>query len=142
MVVIALGTSHLFLVLLYIMPAFSPTGTPVMIGDQLGQLSRYSWLGTSLADIFYTLTTQPAFVWKEVVNMGGGGAYWVALVTPSLFIFPLFGLPFLLPGIGDLLANTLSANPMPRGLWAYHSVSLIPILTAATIVGVKKISRW
>jgi hypothetical protein len=87
------------------------------------------------------LTTQPAFVWNEVINMGGG-TYWVALVTPFLVIFPLFGLPFLLPGLGDLLANTLSSNPMPRGLWAYHSVSLIPILTVATIVGVKRISRW
>jgi uncharacterized membrane protein len=77
MFVIALGTSHLFLVLLYIMPAFSPTNTPVMFSDQLGQLSRYSWLGTSFADISHTLTTQPAFVWKEVLNMGGGLIGWL-----------------------------------------------------------------
>jgi hypothetical protein len=47
-----------------------------------------------------------------------------------------------LPGLSDLAANSLSANPMPRGIWAYHSVGLIPIITAAAICGVERITSW
>jgi uncharacterized membrane protein len=56
---IALGGLHLALVLGVVMPFFSPLSGPVMLGDKLGQLSRYSWLGSSLAEVVHTLTTQP-----------------------------------------------------------------------------------
>jgi len=36
----------------------------------------------------------------------------------------------------------LSANPMPRSLFAYHSVTLIPLLVTAAIYGVKRLSLW
>jgi uncharacterized membrane protein len=47
---------------------------------------------------------------------------------------------FLIVGLADLAANLLSTIPMPRSIFAYHSVSLIPILTIATIYGVKRIT--
>jgi len=140
-VVLSFGIGHLLLVLCIVMPAFSPINKPIMLGEQLGQLSRYSWLGKSLTEIFQTFATQPYFVWKSIIQMGGL-AYWGGLASPFLIIFPFIGFPFLLPGLGDLAANTLSANPMPRGIWAYHSVSLIPVFTIAAIVGIKKMSRW
>jgi uncharacterized membrane protein len=53
--------------------------------------------------------------------------------------FFLLAPEFLIVGIADLAANLLSANPMPRSIFAYHSVCLIPIFTIATIYGVKRI---
>jgi len=141
MLLIALGISHLLLVFYIIMPYFSPIDTPLMLGEQLGSLSRYSWLGTSLTEVLHTLVTQPVFVWERIVEMGGL-AYWGLLVTPYLFIFPFLGLPFLLPGLADLAANSLSMNPMPKGIWAYHSAGLIPLFTVAAIFGVERMSRW
>ena len=38
------------------------------------------------------------------------------------------------------IANILSANPMPRGVIAYHSVTLIPILAVASIYAVRRLS--
>jgi uncharacterized membrane protein len=137
--VMALGLSHTILVIRVIMPLLSPTGTPVMLGEQLGQLSRYSWLGASLTEVLQTLATQPLSVWLQVVEMGGG-VYWALLMLPFFFVFPLVGLEFLLPALGDLAANTLSTNPMPRVIWAYHSVAIVPLLVAAAAVGVKRFS--
>jgi uncharacterized membrane protein len=136
---IVLGGLHLSLVLGVVMPFFSLLSGPVMLGDQLGQLSRYSWLGSSLADVVHTLTTEPLLVGKQLVAMGGV-SYWLLLIAPFGFLFPLLGIEFLLAGLGDLAANTLSANPMPRGIWAYHSVGLIPALTVAAIYGVSRLS--
>jgi uncharacterized membrane protein len=141
LILTTMGVGHLILVLCFIMPAFSPTDTPAMLSEQLGQASRYSWLGTSLTEVLHTLLTQPDYVWQNVINMGGW-IYWGGLLMPFLYIFPILGFPLLLPGLADLAANTLSANAMPRGLWSYHSASLIPVLVAAAIDGVKRISLW
>jgi len=138
---IVLGTLHLTLVLGVIMPYFSPVSAHVMLGEQLGHLSRYNWLGASLSEVVRTLATEPLQVWRKLVAMGGV-TYWLQLTIPFGFLFPLMGIEFLLAGLADLAANTLSANPMPRGVWAYHSVSLIPALTVAAIFGVARISYW
>ncbi|ATX79912.1 putative membrane protein [Mariprofundus aestuarium] len=139
--VAALGATHLLLVLYFIMPLLSPIGTPVMLGEQLGQMSRYNWLGNSLTEVIHTMMTQPDVVWARVVKMGGI-IYWWLLSIPFFFVFPFIGLQFLLPGLGDLVANTLSSNPMPKGIWSYHSAGLIPVITAAAMHGVERITRW
>jgi len=65
------------------------------------------------------------------------------LVLMIFFLgFPLAAPKFLLPGLADLAANMLSANPMPRSPFAYHSVTLIPLLATAAIYGVKRLSLW
>jgi uncharacterized membrane protein len=137
---VGLGTLHLVLVLGVIMPFFSPVATPVMLGDELGQLSRYNWLGSSLSEVFRTLVTQPLWLWEKLVAMGGV-FYWTMLLVPFCLLFPLLGIEFLLAGLADLAANTLSANPMPRGIFSYHSIGLIPALTAAAMYGVWRLSR-
>ncbi|ATX81779.1 putative membrane protein [Mariprofundus ferrinatatus] len=136
----ALGAIHLVIVLAVIMPHFSPLGAHAMLGDELGQMSRYSWLGSSLTEVLRTLLTQPAFVWGQISQMGGL-SYWGLLLLPFI-LFPTLGLPFLLPGVADLIANTLAANPMPRGMWSYHSATLIPPLAVAAMYGVKRLARW
>lgn len=138
---IGLGALHLTLVLGVIMPYFSPISALVMLGEQLGHLSRYAWLGSSLTEVVFTLAAQPLPVWKKLVAMGGV-SYWLLLLFPFGFLFPLLGIEFLLAGLADLAANTLSANPMPRRIYAYHSVSLIPALTVAAIFGVSRLSNW
>ena len=138
---VLLGAAHFYLVLQVIMPAFSPTGQHVMVSEGLGQLSRYAWLGDSVGDIVRTLITQPIYVLKTVLISMGGLGYLVLLLIPFLF-FPLLGLIYLLPGMADLAANMLSANPMPRSEFAYHSVTLIPIFTVAAIYGINKFSMW
>jgi len=136
-----LGVGHLVLVMGVVMPMLSPIGKPVMLGEGLVHLSRYGWLGGSLYEIMHTLLTRPVFVWKTVFEMGGPG-YWLLLFTPYGVVLPILGFPYLLPGLADLAANTLSLNPMPRSIWSYHSVGLVPILTAAAIVGTERLSRF
>ena len=138
---IMLGTLHLILVLGVIMPYFSPVSAHVMLGEQLGHLSRYNWLGTSLTEVVRTLATEPLLVWRKLASMGGI-SYWILLITPFGLILPLVGIEFLLAGLADLAANTLSANSMPRRIFAYHSAGLIPALTVAAIYGVARLSNF
>ncbi|MDF1577794.1 MAG: DUF2079 domain-containing protein [Desulfobulbales bacterium] len=139
-VISGLGFIHLFMVLGVAMPYFSPIGKPVMLGEGLGQLSRYGWLGGSPPEILQTFLTRPGFVWQRVLDMGGH-IYWFLLIIPFSVVLPLVGFSFLLPGLADLAANTLSANPMPRSIWAYHSAGVVPVLTAAAIGGAARLSR-
>jgi uncharacterized membrane protein len=68
-------------------------------------------------------------------------AKYLAFLLMFFLGLPLAAPQFLLPGIGDLMANMLSFNPLPRSILAYHNVTLVPMLAAAAIYGVKKISR-
>jgi hypothetical protein len=70
------------------------------------------------------------------------GIAYIVLLFAFFCGFPVLAAEFLLPGLADLMANILSANPMPRDPFAYHSVTLIPILTTAAIYGVKRLSLW
>jgi hypothetical protein len=138
---VSLGAAHAALVLGVIMPALSPTGHHVMLGDGLGQLSRYSWLGHSVGDIALTLLSHPLAILETAMVDMAGGLYFAALLLPFMG-FPVAAGAFLLPGLGDLAANTLSAIPMPKSLFSYHSVTLVPVLATAAIYGVARISRW
>ncbi|MFC1761617.1 DUF2079 domain-containing protein [Planctomycetota bacterium] len=136
--VMAFGACYSIIVLTAIMPALSPTGKHVMLSSNLGQVSRYSWLGGSFSEIMITLVSKPVYVLRTMWKMGSI-LYLVPLLLP-LVGFPLAAPEFLLVGVADLLANALSTNPMPRSLFAYHSVTLIPVILVAAIYGVKRIS--
>ena len=138
---VSFGTIYTILILGVIMPAISPTGEHVMLSKGLGQVSRYSWIGGSLKEVFQTLLFHPIFVIKTaMLNMGGG--MYLFLLLMFLCGFPLVAPEFILPGLADLSANMLSANPMPRSIISYHSVSLVPVIIVAAIYGLKRISRW
>lgn len=136
---ISIGTAYSILVLGMVMPALSPIGKHVMFAQGVGQLSRYSWLGNSLIEVFKSLLIHPMAVIKMVILEMGAAKYLLALLM-FFFGLPLAAPEFLLPGIADLMANILSANPMPRSLLAYHSASLIPVLIVAAIYGAKRLS--
>lgn len=130
-----IGIMHSFTVLALIMPALSPTGDhPMLTG-------RYSWLGHSIGEILGRLFTDPFSIIK-VVMIDYKGIIYILFLLAFLCGFPVLAPEFLLPGLADLMANILSANPMPRSLFAYHSATLIPILATAAIYGVKRLSLW
>lgn len=136
---IALGAAHAILVLGVIMPALSPTGQHQMVSSELGQLSRYGWLGSSVSEILTTSLMHPVEVIKIVMLDLQGALYLFVLLMPFVG-FPVAAPAFILPGLADLAANMLSANFMPRTLIAYHSVSLVPVLTVAAIYGARRLS--
>jgi len=139
--IVSFGAIYSILILGIIMPALSPTGEHVMLSQGLGQVSRYSWLGGSMKEVFQALLFHPITVAKVVLLEFGGAKYLLVLMIFFLG-FPLAAPEFLLPGLADLAANMLSANPMPRSPFAYHSVTLIPLLITAAIYGVKRLSLW
>ena len=128
-----IGIMHSLIVLGVIMPALSPTGDHPMLE------SRYSWLGHSMGEIIGRLFTDSFSIIKVVMIDYKGMAYIVLLLAISCG-FPVLAPEFLLPGLADLAANMLSAVSMPRSLFAYHSVTLIPLLIIAAIYGVKRLS--
>lgn len=137
---IGLGVVHACLVLGVIMPGLSLSGAHVMMTRGLGQLSRYSWLGSSLSEGLGNLVAKPFEILGIVALEMGGAGYLLLLVLPVVGL-PLAAPAFLLPGLADLAANLLSANGMPRGIASYHSGSLVPVFTAAAIYGANRISK-
>jgi uncharacterized membrane protein len=135
------GAIYTILVLGMLMPALSPTGEHVMLGKGLGQVSRYSWLGHSLKEVFQTVLFHPIYVIK-IVMVDMGGAKYLLILLIIFLGFPLAAPEYLLPGLADMMANMMSANPMPRSLYAYHSITLIPVLTVAAVYGSERISCW
>jgi uncharacterized membrane protein len=70
-----------------------------------------------------------------------GWTYLIALALPfMLFSFIEFWL--LLPGLADLAVNLLSANPMPRSVYAYHSATLVPIFMVSAMYGLHRCSKF
>lgn len=139
---VCLGIAHAVLVFGVIMPALSPTGSHIMMSGDLGQLSRYGWLGESPGEILGNVFSHPILVARLVLDDLAGAKYLALLLLP-LLVTPLVGIEFLLPALADLAANLLSANPMPRGIFSYHSIGLMPVLIAAGMHGASRIaSRW
>ena len=130
-----IGIMHSLIVLCVIMPAFSPIGDHPMLAD------RYSWLGHSMGEIIGRLFTDPFSIIKVVIIDFKRIAYIVLLLALSCG-FPVLAPEFLLPGLADLMANILSATTLPRSPFAYHSVSIVPVLITAAIYGTARISRW
>ncbi|MGD9227655.1 MAG: DUF2079 domain-containing protein, partial [Desulfobacterales bacterium] len=138
LILISIGMVHFFVVFEVIMPALSTTAGHVMLSDGSTHLNRYSWLGNSFQEILYSLSVNPLFVIKTTMLTNGGLRYLLLLLLLFLGFF-LLAPEFLVIGIADLAVNLLSTNPMPRSIFAYHSVCLIPIFIIATIYGVKRI---
>lgn len=134
LLLILFGVGFFFLIMKLIMPSFSPSGQHVMLSKDLGQLSRYVWLGHSLGEIVTTILTHPLDTIQRVLIDMRGFSYLILLFLPLLCL-PLLGVEFLLPGVADMLVNLLSSNPLPRNLYAYHSATLVPVFIAAAIYG-------
>jgi len=139
-VLIIIGLFHFCLVLGVVMPALSPTNEHFMFGKGAGQLNRYNWLGDSLTEIIKTIIFHPVLTVSHVFSMMGVKIY-LCLLFLFFVGFPFAAPEFLLPALADLMANILSANPMPRSPLSYHSVNIVPIFTIAAIFGSLRISN-
>jgi uncharacterized membrane protein len=138
LILVGFGLLYSLIVLIVIMPALSPIDKHVMLGSDMGQLSRYNWLGGGWGEIAQKIFRQPFAVGKTIMEMGGG--IYLLLLMILFLGMPLVGAEFLLPGLADFAANLLSANPLPRSVISYHSVSLVPVITVAAIYGLNRIS--
>lgn len=135
-----LGAGSFLLIMKVLFPAFSFTGQHLMLSSGLDHMSRYSWLGNSLEAIFKTIVTKPLETSHFVLVSMNGWLYLSILLAPLLFL-PVLGFLYLLPGAADLLANLLSSTSLPRSLFSYHSVTLVPVLIVAAIFGSYRVSR-
>ena len=139
LVLVGFGLLYSLFVLMVIMPALSPIGKHVMLGSDMGQMSRYNWLGEGLGEIAQKIFSHPLTVGKTIMEMGGGT--YLLMMMILFFGMPLAGAEFLLPGLADFAANLLSANPLPRSVISYHSVTLVPVITVAAIYGLNRIAQ-
>lgn len=139
------GLFHFLFVFKYLMPLLSPTGEHLMLSKGQGHFSRYTWLGSSAKEIFLSIFKGPHKVFYISLFKMGGLSYLILLLLPFLGL-SLLGLPILIPAIADVAANILSANGMPRSIFAYHSATIIPFLCTSAICGSKflqsKIKRF
>lgn len=139
LILFSIGIIEFLIVFEYIMPLFSPTGNHLMLSKGWGQLSRYSWLGHSPTEILLFILKNPVKVITTTLFKMGGAQYLILLLLPFLGL-PILELPFLIPTIADLSANILSANEMPRSIFAYHSAPLIPFFCISAFCASQKLA--
>ncbi|MDM8554460.1 DUF2079 domain-containing protein [Desulfococcaceae bacterium HSG7] len=139
-ILLFIGIGHIVLVMGLIMPSLSPTQTHIMFSENMGQLSRYGWLGNSPIEILKTLITHPLIVLKTI-SLDFGGLKYSGMLLMFFLFFPLAAPEFILPALADLSVNLLSYNSLPRSIFSFHNLSIIPILTVASMYGVKRISH-
>jgi uncharacterized membrane protein len=137
---LCMGIAHMLIVMEGIMPMLSPTKTHIMISEDMGQLSRYGWLGNSPGAIIETIFSRPLFVLKTAL-LDFKGIQYLGLLLMFFLGLPLAAPEFLFPAMADLAVNLLSYNSLPRSLFAFHNLSIIAILTVASMYGVKRISN-
>ena len=133
LVLIALGALWFEVAFKVIMPFFSSTGQPLLIG-------RYSGVGTSPAQALWTLLSHPSTALHLYVLDPDRLAYLRLLVLPTA------GLALLAPWVlviatPSLLINLLSSKgDMYSGLYQY-SAEIVPVLIFASIEGLF-VLRW
>lgn len=139
---LVLGIIFFILILGVVIPGLSPSQQHYMFGETGNpDANRYGWLGHSPKETVKTLLFSPWNVVKKIVFEFKGLSYLNSLLTPVLYT-ALAAPLFMLPMGGDLLANILSSVPMPRDVFSYHSVTIVPVLTVAAIYGCNRISGY
>lgn len=88
------------LVLLVVIPHFSPEGGSQYFGEY------YGWLGATAGEVVGRLLRQPQLVWQRLVEPQSL-LYFSRLLQPLAYL-PLLGLPVLLGAVPALLLNILS----------------------------------
>jgi uncharacterized membrane protein len=138
---VLLGVTCFALIVGVLMPMLSPTGDLLMMSPGKGQLNRYGWLGGSAGEVFLHIINDPIGVIRTSLVTMQGWIYLFGLALPFLF-FSFFEFWSLLPGLADIAVNLLSANPMPRSIYAYHSVTLVPVFAVSAMYGLHRCSKF
>ena len=114
------GIAIAIIVVFVAMPALNPAGTHPMIEDANPALVRYAWL-----------REPPSQVLATVLGLLPEWLLYVLLLLLPIGRAAIMAPMFLVPGMADFCANLLSLNPMPRTIFAYHSMVLVPVLVIA-----------
>lgn len=135
------GIAVFVLIVAVVMPGYSTTGQHLMFSETITRFGRYSWLGGSPEEVIKKILLEPVAVSRTVFIDMGGFDYIFKLMGPFLF-FPVISPAWILPAAGGLVINLLSSVPLPRSLFSYHSVTIIPVLLVAAIHGSQKLTRY
>lgn len=135
-----LGLMVFAIVVFWVMPSITGTGHHIFFNEHDLRFGRYSWLGDSPLEAATRIISSPIAISRTVLADMGGFDYLLKLLVPFLFL-PVLALTWLLPALGDLVINLLSAVPLPRSIYSYHSITLIPLLTVAAIKGSNKLAQ-
>jgi uncharacterized membrane protein len=123
-----LGLGWFFVIMRVIMPYFSPTGQPMLIG-------RYGELGDGPIEILETIILKPKYIFDHYLLDEERAAYLQFLVSPAGYL-PVLA-PWILLIAGPAIAlNVLSSQSgMYSGLFQYNA-EIVPFLIFATIEGI------
>lgn len=125
------GLLVLAMVLLVIIPALNPDNVHTMLNAN-SIYDRYSWLLTSPQHYIKVL----AYIFLDLNTV-----IFLCLVFFSFGPSTLLGIIFLLPALADVSAALLSALPLPRFLFAYHSLPLAPLIVIASGYGISTLRQ-
>ncbi|MGJ0484891.1 MAG: DUF2079 domain-containing protein [Methylomicrobium sp.] len=140
--IVGIGVIYTFVLFQYVFPALSPTGSHVMLSSEFKTISRYNWLGGSIIEVFIHCFSSPLTIFKKMLIEMEGYRYIILLLLPYGMIFPCLGIEILLIGLADFAINALSLLEMQRSILSYHSVTLIPIIIIAAMIGYKRFIKF
>lgn len=121
---------YFILVIIVLMPAFSTTGQINLIKDPYGNITRYSWLGSSVGEIVKTIASKPLWVLQNIFSWRRID-FFITLFIPLLGL-PLFSATVLLT-LPVLLIYFLSSFWLTYSIYYYHSAPLTGIIYFAAI---------
>lgn len=129
---VLIGLAATYIIIFQIMPRYSPYGTHYLLATDVynSDFFRYQWLQTpeilrGLALIIFSAST----------------VYTLAVLFVPLLLAPLLGAVFLLPAIGEILMNLLSANTLQRSMVLYYWAGATPFLVTAAAYGTRRFGK-
>lgn len=106
-------------------------------GESIMAISRYSYLGNSLNEIFFTLITNPLVILSKV-DWLGGLFYLIILLLPFIFFLTKKSLITISASIPLLITNILSESFSQRTLIHHYSLPIAVILIVASIESISE----
>lgn len=133
---IALG--YFLLVIFYLMPHFSTTGSLVLLKSEASAVQRYAWLGSNFPEIFNNFVNKPGWV---ISNMFGFKQleYLIILLLPLLYL-SIFS-EIILLSLPILAISFLSQLSMTYSEYFYHSVIVVGIIYISAIYALSRIFK-
>jgi uncharacterized membrane protein len=133
LVLVVVGLLWFFLAVDVIMPYFSPTGHPLLIG-------RFNSLGDGPLQVVFSIVCHPLVFLRQYVFEPSHGAYLRILFIPALFL-PLLAPWVMMIALPSILLNLISSsNQMYSGLFQYNA-EIVPVLMFATIEALVVLTR-
>lgn len=101
---------------------------------------RYTYLGESPQEVIYTLITNPGLIASQLLAPAQREATW-RLLWPTAFL-PLLAPEVALIGLPILAYLLMSTDPLTQSLDFWYPARLLPVLFAATALGLHRLGRF